>query len=564
MSTHQAMLTFSLGPVHAFIAQARKVADLWTGSDLLSDLMKQAIRAVHARHGDALFPYVPRPEKGEAEIPPGLPNRVVCRVPLDKVEEIARAMEGAVLAEWERMVRRTVCQLPEYLRPSAEIWTRDGSLGARQTDGVFQVSWSWVPESGSGPSAGSATADYAAACRAGAGRFAASRLFRPFAAADERDEKCAICGERTALPDGDRRHVAEGWARAEEEFEKDRHKGRLFRRIQSRSCLVCTAKRLDALTRHEDGPEGPYFCGFEHFQPDRETAYFALLNMDGDHMGDILGWDAEMVKNGDLAEFHRAVSQALIQFSCDLRDERPWILNLGPKEFDRQGKTPQLVYAGGEDVMVVCDPRDALAVAAAIRQRYLEALAPVADLLAEPHIFADTFTISAAILYAHAKHPAGHAFQLVEQLLSQKAKHQAGRNAVAFQLLKRGGAPVEIVFKWCPAGSTDRDWVATFRELVAALQRGALASRQSYNLRLEEDVLGDLFGADLGCWETWLRDRLRRGEASVSEADELARLTAPFLAENRSAALRIARFLGREMPWIHRQIEDLDTEEDAA
>ncbi len=534
MST-QALLTFSIGPVHAFIAQARKVADLWTGSDLLSRLMSEAIREAHAGGGDAIFPAVAKDERP----PRGLPNRVVCRVPIGEVEALARAMETRVRGRWNRIVDGAVHQLGRrQIHPAPSIWSADPAV-PRQTDAVFEGAWSWGPEEGG----------YAAASRRAARRFAASRLFRPFRQIDERDEKCAICGERTALPDGDRGNVRRAWEAAEAGSRKGDDR-RFYRFGQTRLCLVCASKRLDPHTRY-----GPYFSGFDEFQPDAETAYFALVAMDGDHMGDVLTWEAKRLVGEDLEAFHRAVSRALSAFSESLRGSQPWILDCERLGVAPIGKTPQLVYAGGEDVMIVCDPRDALPIARAVRRRYVEALQTVRPLLVEEADF-EQLTISAAILFAHAKHPAGLAFSAVEELLKRKAKSGAGRDAVALSLVKRGGVPVEVAFKW---GTGQDGWAKRFEDLVSKLAAGSLSSRQSYNLRLEEEVLRAVFEGDEERWRRWLGDRLARSEISpASEAGELAALLTPFFVDRLSPALRIARFLGREVESLsaHRRKEE--------
>ncbi len=527
-----ALLTFSIGPVHAFIAQARRVADLWTGSDLLSHLMGEAIEEACRRDGDAIFPEV---SPGKAP-PRGLPNRVVCRVPAGTVEVVAHAMESRVRGRWNDIVSQAVDALHrKQIVPAPEIWSEDTDL-PRQTDPVFEVSWSWVAEEGT----------YADASRSAAERFIASRLFRPFRQIGELGEKCAICGERTALPDGDRRNVRRAWEAAEKSSES-RSDQRFFRLDQTRLCLVCAAKRLYSLSRDHD--KGPYFSGFDEFQPpDSETAYFALVAMDGDHMGDILTWSAERVAGGKLEAFHRAVSRSLSAFSESLRRERPWVLNLDGLGLSAPaGKWPQLVYAGGEDVVLVCDPRDALPIARAIRRRYLQELETVRPLLADPTTFDRSFTISAAILFAHAKHPAGLVFRDVDELLKRKAKTEAGRDAVALSLVKRSGVPTEVAFKWQEGERGEPGWVERFDELVAKLAEGELSSRQSYNLREEETVLRHVFGTDERRWRKWLADRLTRSEIPGENAAELARMLAPFFVAEHVQALRIARFLGREV-----------------
>lgn len=275
-------------------------------------------------------------------------------------------------------------------------------------------------------------------------------------------------------------------------------------------------------------------------------------------MGDILTWTAERVAGGDLESFHRAVSRALSSFSESLRGRQPWVLDFERLGVTPVGKSPQLVYAGGEDVMVVSDPRDALPLARAVRRRYLEEMEAVGPLLADPTEDLRRLTISAGILFAHAKHPAGLVFRAVEDLLKRKAKTGAGRDAVALSLVKRGGVPVEVAFKWGGDEVGEPGWAKRFDDLVTRLRAGTLSSRLSYNLRQEEEVLREVFGSDGERWRRWLSDRLARSEISADHAAELAAMLTPFFVARRSQALRIARFLGRELETLkaHRREEE--------
>jgi len=547
MSRESALLTFSIGPVHAFIAQARRVADLWAGSDLLSHLIRVAIGVVR-RRGDCamLFPYV----APDGAIPWGLPNRFVCRVPRSAAASVAGAMEAKVRAEWDRLVRRSVelLQGETYgFEITGHLWQPEPVPGQpRQTDALLDVAWSWVPENG----------DYARASLAGARQFIAARRFRPFLQIREEGEKCAVCGERTALPNGDHRAVRAQWERAEQQApEQDQG---FFRLDQTRLCLVCATKRLYPRL----GDRRVRFRAFEHFEPKKEESalndgaggnggeerdpYFALVAMDGDRMGDILGWQAEAVVGGDVEAFHREVSRVLTGFARDLRQPGSQALKLATLGGGCAGVPPQLIYAGGEDVLFVADPRDALPLALRIRELYRQRFRAVVPLLVDPGRYRD-FTISAGILYAHTKHPAGLLFRDVQKLLDDKAKTAADRDAVALRLVKRGGVPVEVAFKWESAESGEPGWVERFNRVVELVRREDLASRQTFNLRQEEAVLAAVFhGTEQ--WEQWLNDRLSRGDASAELARELAAELAPFFEHGKAAALRLARFLGREVP----------------
>ena len=554
MTGPTALLTFGIGPVHELISAARRVADVWAGSDLLSHLMGAAIEKARAVGGAPVFPAV----DSRQELA-GIPNRVVLRVPRDRADRVAEAMRQAVEEEWTRLAGEAVEILRTYkIEPSDAIWPPTPSPARpRQTDRVFDIAWSWVAEDG----------DYAEASRRGARRYAASRLFRPFEQMVQTGEKCALCGSRTALPNGARGDVRQAWEAAEEEAEKASDKGdqRFFRYDQGRLCLVCATKRL--YTR--SGDKKVYFQALDRFDRAEESQseesagargeerrYVAVVAMDGDRMSEILAFGSEKVA-GSVESFHRAVSSALGSFARSLRrsSARDPLAHaqldldaLGIRPRGPIRNRPQLLYAGGDDVLVVCAPADALQVARGIRERFLAEVQSLREHLKHPEDL-DRLTLSGAIVYAHSKFPAGLLFLEAHDLLKRKAKGEAGRNALAIRLMKRSGVPVEVAFQWdgAPEGVAAGSWLRATDELVERLQVGSLSSTQTFNLRREEEVLLDVFGEDTARWIPWLEDRLSRGEATSAEAADLAQRIAPYFVHRKTEALRIVRFLGVEV-----------------
>jgi CRISPR-associated protein Cmr2 len=532
MNEETALLTFSIGPVHSFIAQARRVSDVWAGSYLLSHLTRQAIGIVKKdERCQMLFPFI------EGNITPdGIPNRFVCRVPLAKAEAIALKMKAEVERVWDVAVQSAVLFLGESLAPSRSLWTSEPNENrTRQTDRLLDMAWSWVPEQG----------DYVAASLEGARLFAAIRHFRPFSQIREDGVKCAICGERTALPNGDRTDVSHGWKKAEEEAKDDPQSGlaRFLRMDQGRLCLVCATKRFFP----RDYVINQHFAAFDEFPPSKEAPYFALVKMDGDRMSRILSLGRDEVSGGDLESFHREVSKALTKFADGLRVDNSADLNLaalGNPPIARAQRPPQLIYAGGDDVLFVCDPRDALPLLRRIRDRYLKSFDKARPYLESED---DPFTISAAVLFAHPSHPAGLALQDLEDLLKHGAKARAGRDAVALRLVKRGGVPEQVAFRWNDGDAPAGGWLDRLEQVVGRLREGDMSSRQTFSLRLEERTLLNVFGKDFERWTRWLADRLSRNEGAQGQAEALAGLVAPFFVHDHMSALRIARFLGREV-----------------
>jgi CRISPR/Cas system-associated protein Cas10 (large subunit of type III CRISPR-Cas system) len=428
-------------------------------------------------------------------------------------------MRDRILSLWDGFVDDTLRLLGPGLAPSEAVRSQAGR--------VFDISWSWVPEADG----------YGNAAILGARQFAESRRFRPFPPSAEEGEKCAICGERAALPDGNREHVHRAWRTAQADAERDPESklAKFLHFEQGRLCLVCTTKRF--FTYVERIRKGR-FLAFDELQPSDDAPWFALLKMDGDRMGSILSRRPEEIAGGDLEEFHREVSLALSRFAEGLHLEHSNDLNLDELPgFQPKGREPQLLYAGEDDVLAVCDPRDALGLARVIRERYRKAFDSVRGRLPDG---SDPFTLSGAVLFASPGHPAGLLFHDLEELLDDVAKTRAGRNAVALRLAKRGGPPVEVAFSW----DGEAGWIGRLETLIEDVIQGDLTSGQTFNLRLGERTLMELFGKDESRWRAWLGDRLSRHEGTKSET--LATRIAPFFAHGKPEALRIARFLGRE------------------
>jgi hypothetical protein len=509
-SAPTALLTFSIGPVHTFIGQARRIADLWAGSAILSDVTTTAMEALLAIEGtDLIFPNTRTPRELA-----GVPNRFVARVPGNDPGAIAGIVDAAVLNRWEAIVAHAKATVIEKAQAGADT---AADIESAPWSEALTTAWSWVVEEG----------DYRTSSEEGARLFAASRVYRPFRPASEAGVKCAICGERNALPDGKRGRVEAFWLAAERLTDKTPFE-RYFRYKQTRLCLVCTAKRLYPTL--DGGAKKALFESFEDFQPSDDNPYFAVVTMDGDSLGDRLSGDR--AGDGGLEAYQRKVSGVLSEFAKTLRTKGAELnlASLGIQPADDKHR-PQLIYAGGEDVLFVSDPRDALPVTAAIRELYQK-------MFSDEELPADDFTISAAVLFAHTSTPAGLLFKDAEHLLKSKAK--AGeKNAIAVRLQKGSGTPVEVALPW------DGPWLEGLGKLQYALRGRQLASRQTYDLAEADRALHHVF-TDPAQWHGWLLYRLGQGELSAESASELAKLLQPFFEEQKTEALRIARFLAIE------------------
>src|ERR1035437_8632199 len=147
-----AFLKFQLGPVQDFIAAARSIRDLWSGSYLLSWLMAAGMRALSAEvgpdavvfpnlRGQPLFDLHWRDElwskvnigsqtvwesldwPNRELLTPNLPNVFLAVVPAEQAAELGQAVEEAVQNEWKRIAEA--------------VWTECQEAGLNKDEGGF-------------------------------------------------------------------------------------------------------------------------------------------------------------------------------------------------------------------------------------------------------------------------------------------------------------------------------------------------------------------------------------------------------------------------------------------
>lgn len=469
-------LHFTFGPVQEFVSEARKTADLWCGSYLISYLAAHAIDgALEAgAKEDDFFPRIasnpllaavrwanehPKNANDPAASVGSLPNRFSVLVNSDEEgKQFARgADEGfgmawltAYDACWRRLTERH-----DPLKDRAEIWDR-------QVDSLWETSWV-ISE------------DHRA--------LAQRKLMRVFSPSEEPGRKCTVCGRREEL--GNRslwqplsKSLEAGFLNADKE----------------RLCAVCLVKRTlprvgreafgwkvlgesfpstpdlaadpwrrrvaangelrearEALATVAGKPfdqlEGGYFYPSYHEElvegsdlkelgkklsalysvagAPRPT--YAILVMDGDNMG------ARLSRLDD--EGRAKLSERILDFSLKVR-----------AVVEKDGGASRLVYAGGEDVLALLPMDAAMGVAWRVRELYKETFEGFDEFHREK--LGGDSTISAGLLYCPMTLPLRTAVREAHRLLDEDAKDGAGRNALALGVWKGSGEVLKVARKW--------------------------------------------------------------------------------------------------------------------
>lgn len=151
----------------------------------------------------------------------------------------------------------------------------------------------------------------------------------------------------------------------------------------------------------------------------KADTYYALLSMDGDHMGAIL----QENKNKKAK-----ISEKISVFSNSV----PGII---------ANQNGRVVYAGGEDVFAILPVDTAIDAAVELNQKYTELFEPIFN-------SKDIATISAAIIFAHHHAPLNRVYEEIQSLLNDKAKDECGRASLAICTWNTGGPDLVWAMPW--------------------------------------------------------------------------------------------------------------------
>ena len=207
----------------------------------------------------------------------------------------------------------------------------------------------------------------------------------------------------------------------------------------------------------------------------KPSAFYAVLLMDGDSMGALLGDARKLAEDGE----QRATS-ALSQFSRSV----PNIIS------EDNGIT---IYAGGDDVLAMLPLSDALPCAIKIVDAYQNAFAKQ---FSEPKAIQlrNGATLSGAIVYAHYHTPLRDVLTTAHHLLDDIAKDATGRDSLAIGVFKSSGINAQWSAPWKhiredESGKLRADGKCIIDDLVDSLKRtdagrpGEFSSGFLYNVR---------------------------------------------------------------------------------
>lgn len=509
------VLIFTFSPVQSFIAEARRAADLYAGSQILVQLA----RAVAEEIGLQQLIY---PAPIDHTLPGDVPNVIVARLPYDQAKETAQKAHQALLKKWNEIAESAKQQLNGYGLPRDSEWEE---IWNRQIEHQWQVFWVVAALNSDG---------YSGAYRAAREALHAVKRSRIFSQVEERGAKDSLSGTREALhlrgqdaktywtnaskrirasklrPGGRERLDAIGAVKrfsrlAEQSFPSTSTIASADFREQARR------KVLELLVRYRhvleevvgeylykargNDPDWPYdgdllfmetltpnrledsyggIAHLERLEKARRTLrdlykemngspshYYAIIVFDGDGMGEHI---SELLKRSSQEAEHQSFSRKLAEFAREV----PRVLGEAFREKvggtdsskDEQVGREFLVYNGGDDVLAVAPLSVALSMPQALARAFREKVPGC--------------TASAGVAVVHHLYPLDAALRAAREA-EQIAKSVPGKAAVAVQVLRRSGETAIMRSKW-------ESMTNLFDELVDHFAEDHLSSRFAYDL----------------------------------------------------------------------------------
>lgn len=448
------LLVFSIGPVQSFIAAARKIEDLWSGSYLLSYLTERAIVTVlesAERQGiscEMVYPRVDLSELRQSRTTENievasLPNRFVCCLKGDQqqVAGIARQAEQAVknaLADMGRFAIERVFS-PELKQDYMK------ELLDQQVKALLEVFWATETLRGE--------EDFARARMQVEKRLAAVKNGRPYHINSQEGLVCTLCGEQQALTSQGqqsanldnyglmKQNLVYTWNRRREPFktpEVQEGNTRVGRIKDGESlCGICLSKRLarDYFKEKKSAKNA-----FDAFPSTHEltggTKYYAVIMMDGDDMGLWISGEKRIsVKKETLdtkvnMAYQKELSAKLDRFAVH---SVPAIV----KQY-----TGMLIYAGGDDVLAFAPVTSVLDMAKALRLAFSH----------EEKGLSSRATASMGIVIAHEKAPLSMVLEYARTMERRAKSYQfpegKAKDALGLAVLTHSGEIREAVLPW--------------------------------------------------------------------------------------------------------------------
>ncbi|OEU65711.1 MAG: type III-B CRISPR-associated protein Cas10/Cmr2 [Desulfovibrio sp. S3730MH75] len=472
------LLLISLGPVQDFIASARKLRDLWSGSYMLSEFSKTVARTLERNGAELIFPAPENSNELEKETPLIVANKILAIVASpEEAERLQNVAKGAWKEHFDSFGQTTSSFIERRFK---HISINKELFDSEMKDyGEFFAVWTPINNFESYQDARARVESMLASRKnlrafkapewEGAGipknsldgmRECVLKKAPEITGLLKKNEKLDAIGciKRFNFSDGaiDKRHFSDlaemslvPWLNgAEDDYAKVDLINAFQDAIAPDSTAVGSKRQVSTTIPLKIGAEN-FFCessDFEKMYKDQARGiwnyrkqmvkvcgepplYSVIMVGDGDHMGKMIDAipdkDAHKLFSRKLSEFSKRVTHII----------------------DKAGGS--VIYAGGDDVMAYLPLHTAVACADEMRLTFYEEMETLCDLLGPDSITVPTFSVGMAVV--HYKHPLDRALDLARKAESI-AKNLGGRNSMALIQSKRSGSDVTVYGKWDAEG----------------------------------------------------------------------------------------------------------------
>ncbi len=477
------LFLFSITPVQSFISQARKTRDLFSGSQLLSDLTDKAIEftkesAGYSKEEDIIiFPHKDVENK---------PNRFVAEIEVENKEKINEI--GNYVTE----------KLKEHFHSVADgIFNKKFGVKRKpeffdeQIENFLFLYWTAVELDND--------SNYTEKYRQLETSLGSVKNLKMFKQTNETgNRKCSLCGERNALFYGNENSMPAYYQKdaiknvndlaeneglcavcftkrfyKEQSFPSTAHisvmniedkiknwneyveykehfKGQFDHQLLYEENLTKKYFKKQKITSQLNGAQNKYYKLKEKITKEKLGSfikYYALMMFDGDSMGKWLS--GENINEGyNLKEFHSTLSKSVGEFSKSVGS---------PNKNDGILKEPfgKVIFSGGEDFMGFINLTSLFDIARNLREAYDE---KINKNLIDIKKGNKNLTFSAGIVIAHYKMPLSEVIKWARKLEKNAKEFSDEKNAFSLAVLKHSGEIHQATFQWGTLDELTKAW----------------------------------------------------------------------------------------------------------
>jgi CRISPR-associated protein Cmr2 len=468
MATYLFRASFS--PVQSFIAQARKLQDMYAGSFLLSHLAKTIVKAAQNNGADILYPKHDENRKT-------YPNLFMAKVTVDgseQLKEFADKIEKSLRGEWRR--------ISEDVMRHWHVTTNEEFKS--QIDNLWQFYWS-AAEYKKGE-------EYREKFVETLRKMGAAKTTRDFVKlSQEAGRKCDIAPEYNALFCRKRKgHMNSGTTfelqNIDDKYLKD---GEVLSGVAFvKRCLKFSINDFD-----DNFPSVKEVALKERIKEEEyrepkpeDDRYYALVQFDGDNMGSL--YSSLLGQPEKLEEFQKKLSARVSESAEKMSG---YFL----KDSEKDLLKGVVIYAGGDDFLGAMNLDTVFQTLSELRKNFQETI----DI--EGYITGYKATFSAGIVVAHIKTPLGEVLRWAHESESRAKAYKRSedgvekdKDAYCLTILKASG---EISQYQHSFSLKDQDGMTVLHELIDALVRKDVSTSFIYQLsdefeRVESDKWSEI------------------------------------------------------------------------